>query len=80
MARCVGVSSCPVTCLESGHAILTNAMQAGVMQPDGSLVVEPTMDVSAVGSALVYMSSLPLDANVMFMTVMATSMPYIGRG
>jgi hypothetical protein len=55
-------------------------MQAGVMQPDGSLVVEPTMDVSAVGSALVYMSSLPLDANVMFMTVMATSMPYIGRG
>ena len=52
----------------------------GVPQPDGSLRPEPTMDAKHVADAVVYMASLPLDANVQFMTVMATKMPFIGRG
>jgi len=52
----------------------------GVPQPDGSMKIEPRMDASAVGDAVAYMSSLPLDANVLFMTVMATTMPFVGRG
>ena len=52
----------------------------GVLQPDGSTRVEPRMDVEAVANAIVYMDSLPLDANVQFMTVMATKMPFVGRG
>ena len=49
-------------------------------QADGSIKVEPVMDVSHVAQALVYMANLPLSANVPFMTVMATQMPYLGRG
>ena len=52
----------------------------GVPQPDGSTRVEPTMDVQAVARAVVYAATLPLDANVLFMTVMATKMPFVGRG
>jgi NAD(P)-dependent dehydrogenase (short-subunit alcohol dehydrogenase family) len=52
----------------------------GVLQPDGSKKIEPRMDAEAVGSAVAYMASLPLDANVLFMTVMATKMPFVGRG
>jgi NAD(P)-dependent dehydrogenase (short-subunit alcohol dehydrogenase family) len=59
---------------------LTARMTKGVAQPDGSVAVEPTMDVSDVARAVVYMASLSLDANVQFMTVMATKMPFIGRG
>ena len=59
---------------------MTQRMTAGVPQADGSMAVEPRMDVAHVASAVVYMASLPLDANVQFMTVMATKMPYIGRG
>jgi len=59
---------------------MTRAMAKGVPQPDGSLKVEPTMDVQAVADAVVYMSGLPLSANVQFMTVMATQMPFVGRG
>jgi NAD(P)-dependent dehydrogenase (short-subunit alcohol dehydrogenase family) len=55
-------------------------MMAGVGQADGSIGIEPVMDVAHVGEAVVYMDSLPLDANVQFMTVMATKMPFIGRG
>jgi NADP-dependent 3-hydroxy acid dehydrogenase YdfG len=55
-------------------------MTKGVLQPDGSTRVEPRMDVDAVANAIVYMDSLPLDANVQFMTVMATKMPFVGRG
>ena len=51
-----------------------------VLQADGRTAVEPRMDAAHVASALVYMASLPLDANVQFMTVMATKMPYVGRG
>jgi NAD(P)-dependent dehydrogenase (short-subunit alcohol dehydrogenase family) len=53
---------------------------AGALQPDGNVRPEPLMDVEVVARAVVYMASLPLDANVQFMTVMATKMPYIGRG
>ena len=59
---------------------MTAQMKEGVLQADGSLAVEPTMDVEAVARAVVYMASLPLDANVLFMTVMATKMPFVGRG
>jgi NADP-dependent 3-hydroxy acid dehydrogenase YdfG len=55
-------------------------MKAGVPQADGSTKAEAVMDPAHVGSAVAYMASLPLDANVQFMTVMATKMPFIGRG
>ena len=50
------------------------------MQAHGAIAAEPTMDVKEVARAVVYMASLPLEANVQFMTVMATKMPFIGRG
>ncbi len=59
---------------------LTARMKEGVPQANGTIAAEPTMDVRDVGRAVVYMASLPLDANVQFMTVMATKMPFIGRG
>jgi NAD(P)-dependent dehydrogenase (short-subunit alcohol dehydrogenase family) len=52
----------------------------GVLQADGATALEPTIDVEHVGRAVVYMATLPLDANVQFMTVMATKMPFAGRG
>jgi NAD(P)-dependent dehydrogenase (short-subunit alcohol dehydrogenase family) len=55
-------------------------MKEGVLQANGVIAVEPTMDVEQVARAVVYMASLPLDANVQFMTIMATKMPFIGRG
>lgn len=55
-------------------------MAKGVPQADGEIAVEPLMDVAHVANAVLYMDSLPLDANVQFMTVMATKMPFIGRG
>ncbi len=59
---------------------MTLRMTAGVPQADGSLRAEPVMEVANVARAVVHMASLPLDANVQFMTVMATKMPYVGRG
>ncbi len=59
---------------------LTARMAGGVPQPDGRVIPEPTMDVTAVADAVVYMAGLPLSANVQFLTVMATKMPFIGRG
>ena len=59
---------------------LTARMKKGVPQPNGTVMVEPTMDVQNVARAVVYMASLPLDANVLFLTVMATKMPFVGRG
>ena len=59
---------------------MTGGMRRGALQPNGSTMVEPTMDVDNVARAVLYMASLPLDANVQFMTVMATKMPFIGRG
>jgi NAD(P)-dependent dehydrogenase (short-subunit alcohol dehydrogenase family) len=59
---------------------MTARMREGVLQADGSVAVEPTMDVDHIARAVVYMASLPLDANVLFLTVMATKMPFVGRG
>ena len=59
---------------------LTEPMAAGVLQANGTVAVEPRMDVTDVAKAVLYMASLPLDANVLFMTVMATKMPFVGRG
>ena len=59
---------------------MTEPMAKGVAQADGHIEVEPRMDVAHVASAVAYMAGLPLDANVQFMTVMATKMPFIGRG
>jgi NAD(P)-dependent dehydrogenase (short-subunit alcohol dehydrogenase family) len=59
---------------------MTRAMNRGVPQADGTLKPEAIMDVAAVADAVVFMAGLPLEANVQFMTVMATQMPFIGRG
>jgi NAD(P)-dependent dehydrogenase (short-subunit alcohol dehydrogenase family) len=59
---------------------LTERMVAGVLQPDGSTKPEPRMNADDVGKAVVYMAGLPLDTNVLFMTVMANLMPFVGRG
>ena len=59
---------------------MTERMEQGILQANGQVAVEPTMSVENVANAVLYMASLPLDANVQFMTVMATNMPFIGRG
>ena len=59
---------------------MTARMSEGVPQADGSIAVEPVMDVEHVANAVLHMAGLPLEANVQFMTIMATTMPYIGRG
>lgn len=59
---------------------LTAGIAAGSLQADGSMLAEPTMDVAHVAASVVHMAGLPLEANVQFMTVMATAMPYVGRG
>ena len=59
---------------------MAQRMEQGTMQADGRTAIEPTMHVRHVADAVVYMTSLPLNANVLFMTVMASGMPYVGRG
>jgi len=59
---------------------MTEQMAKGVPQADGSMKPEPTMDTAHVADAVVNMAKLPLSANVQFMTIMASAMPYIGRG
>ena len=59
---------------------MTQRMTTGVPQANGTMMVEPRMDLKHVADAVVYMASLPLEANVQFMTVMATKMPFVGRG
>ena len=59
---------------------MTERMTKGVLQPDGTRLAEPRMDVRHVADAVLYMATLPLDANVQFLTVMATKMPFVGRG
>jgi NAD(P)-dependent dehydrogenase (short-subunit alcohol dehydrogenase family) len=68
--------------IDIGNALtpLASRMTRGVPQANGEVAVEPTMDVEDVAKALVYMASLSLDTNVQFMTVMATKMPFVGRG
>ncbi|MDP2239584.1 MAG: SDR family oxidoreductase [Burkholderiales bacterium] len=68
--------------IDIGNAVteLAARMAKGVKQANGTIAPEPMMDVSNVGEAVRYMASLPLDVNVQFMTVMATKMPFVGRG
>jgi NAD(P)-dependent dehydrogenase (short-subunit alcohol dehydrogenase family) len=68
--------------IDIGNALtpLASRMTRGVPQANGETMVEPTMDVAHVATSLVYMANLPLDANVQFLTVMATKMPFVGRG
>jgi NAD(P)-dependent dehydrogenase (short-subunit alcohol dehydrogenase family) len=68
--------------IDIGNAVteMTERMTAGVLQADGTKAPEPRMDVKLVADAVLYMANLPLEANVQFMTVMATKMPFVGRG
>jgi NAD(P)-dependent dehydrogenase (short-subunit alcohol dehydrogenase family) len=68
--------------LDIGNAVteLTERMERGVPQANGSMLVEPRMNVANVGSSVVHIANLPPDANVLFMTLMATKMPFVGRG
>jgi NAD(P)-dependent dehydrogenase (short-subunit alcohol dehydrogenase family) len=68
--------------IDIGNALtdMTARMAGGVAQANGSIAVEPTMDVNDIGRAIIYMAGLPLGANVLFMTVMASHMPFVGRG
>ena len=68
--------------IDIGNAVsaMSARQAAGILQADGTVRAEPTLDVAEVGRAVLYMSSLPLDANVSTMTVMATKMPFVGRG
>ena len=59
---------------------MTAKMGGGVPQADGSIKAEPTMEVQQVGDAVLHMANLPLDANILFMTIMSTDMPFVGRG
>ena len=59
---------------------MTERMANGILQPHGGMMVEPRMDVNHVAQAISYMAGLPLESNVLFMTVMATKMPFVGRG
>ncbi|MEO8610379.1 MAG: SDR family oxidoreductase [Chloroflexota bacterium] len=73
-----------ITCgqIDIGNAAteMTARMKEGVLQADGTIAVEPTMDVDHAARAVIYMANLPLDVNVPFMTVMAAGMPFMGRG
>ncbi len=68
--------------IDIGNALteMARRMTKGVPQANGSVEIEPTMNVKHVASAVVYMASLPIEANVQFMTIMATNMPFVGRG
>jgi NAD(P)-dependent dehydrogenase (short-subunit alcohol dehydrogenase family) len=86
LTRCISLDgrkhdiACSQIDIGNAATEMTERMTAGVPQADGSTMVEPRMDVQHVADAVRYMASLPLDANVQFMTVMATKMPFIGRG
>jgi len=64
----------------NAHTELAARMANGVPQANGTIAVEPLMDVNHVASTVLYMASLPLDANAQFLTIMATKMPFVGRG
>jgi NAD(P)-dependent dehydrogenase (short-subunit alcohol dehydrogenase family) len=77
--RAHGIACCQI---DIGNATtpMTERMSSGVPQADGRIAVEPRMDVEEIGRSILFMASMPPDANVQFMTVMATAMPFIGRG
>jgi hypothetical protein len=64
----------------NAETAMSERMKAGVLQAHGAIVPEPMMAVENVVQAVLFMASLPLDANVQFMTVLATKMPFVGRG
>jgi NAD(P)-dependent dehydrogenase (short-subunit alcohol dehydrogenase family) len=68
--------------IDIGNALtdMTSVSSAGQLQPDGAIRPEPRMDVEHVAQAIVFMAGLPLESNVQFMTIMATKMPFVGRG
>ena len=86
LTKCISLDGRPydIACsqIDIGNAAteLTERMTQGVLQADGSKKPEPRMNLKHVADAVVFMANLPLDANVMFMTVMATKMPFAGRG
>ena len=86
LTRCISLDgrkfniACSQIDIGNAASAMTDRMKKGVPQADGSMKPEPVMDVANVASSLVYMAGLPLEANVQFMTVMATNMPFIGRG
>ncbi len=86
LTKCISLDGRPfnIACgqIDIGNAAteMTERMKAGVQQADGRIAVEPRMDVEHVAQAVVFMAGLPLESNVQFMTVMATSMPFVGRG
>jgi NAD(P)-dependent dehydrogenase (short-subunit alcohol dehydrogenase family) len=86
LTKCISLDGRPhdIACgqIDIGNAAteLTERMSAGVLQADGTKKPEPRMDLRHVSDAVVYMANMPLDANVMFLTVMATKMPFAGRG
>jgi NAD(P)-dependent dehydrogenase (short-subunit alcohol dehydrogenase family) len=77
--RAYGIACCQID-IGNASSAMGDRMQRGVRQAHGDLMAEPVMDVAQVGEAIAYMDSLPLGANVQFMTLMATNMPFIGRG
>ena len=86
LTRCISLDgrkfniACSQIDIGNAASAMTDRMKKGVPQADGSMKPEPVMDVANVASSLVYMAGLPLEANVQFITVMATNMPFIGRG
>ena len=64
----------------NAHTDMTKRLTEGALQANGQVAPEPVIDVSHIADAVVSMASLPLDANVLFMTIMATKMPFVGRG
>ncbi len=72
--------ACSQIDIGNAHTEMAARMASGVPQADGSIKVEPLMDVDHVGRAIAHIASLPLDANILSMTIMATKMPYVGRG
>jgi NAD(P)-dependent dehydrogenase (short-subunit alcohol dehydrogenase family) len=86
LTKCISLDGRPfdIACgqIDIGNAAteMTEKMASGIAQPNGTVLVEPRMDLKHVCDAVLYMANLPLEANVQFMTVMATKMPFIGRG
>ena len=86
LTKCISLDGRPfdIACgqIDIGNAAteMTERMARGILQANGQVMVEPRMDVEDVARAIVFMAGLPLDSNVQFMTIMATKMPYVGRG
>ncbi|WP_118137746.1 SDR family oxidoreductase [Oceanicella sp. SM1341] len=86
LTKCISLDGRPfdIACgqIDIGNALtdMARPMTKGVPQADGSIAIEATMDPAHVASSVVHMASLPIEANVQFMTVMATKMPFVGRG